>query len=110
LADCGAGSKNTIEATVRITNNGPLASAPTVVTARWPAPITRANSAFGPCFDRCDVPALNSGQSVNVKFFGAAFDSRITGPGRATFVVDPEQTLFDSVVGNNTVTGTVCTG
>lgn len=109
-ADCGTGSKNTIEATVTVRNNGPLASAPTIVTARWPTPITRASTTFGSCFDRCDVPALNSGQSVVLKLFGAAFDSRISGSGRATFTVDPEQILFDSVVGNNSVTGTVCTG
>jgi hypothetical protein len=106
LADCGAGSKNTIEATVTVRNNGPFASAPTIVTAQWPAPITSG----GTCFDRCDVPALNSGQSVVVKLFGAAFDSKIFGEGKATFTVDPAQTLFDSVVGNNSVTGTVCTG
>jgi hypothetical protein len=114
-ADCGAGSKNTIEATVTVRNNGPYASAPTIVTARWPAPITSPNTAIsgvpaGACFDRCDVPALNSGQSVVVKLFGAAFDAKISGSGRATFTVDPAQTLFDSIVGNNSVTGTVCTG
>ncbi|HEU4463590.1 MAG TPA: hypothetical protein VFS53_00960, partial [Gemmatimonadota bacterium] len=114
-ADCGAGSKNTIEATVTIRNNGPNASARTIVTARWPTRITAPNTAIsgvpaGACFDRCDVPALNPGQSVVVKLFGAAFDTRISGPGIATFTVDPAQTLFDSVVGNNSVTGTVCTG
>jgi uncharacterized repeat protein (TIGR01451 family) len=114
-ADCGAGSRNTIEATVTIRNNGPQASGPTIVTARWPAGITAPNTAIsgvpaGACFDRCDVPALKSGQSVVVKLFGGAFDVRLSGPGNATFTVDPAQTLFDSVVGNNSVTGTVCSG
>ena len=113
-ADCGAGSRNTIEATVTVRNNGPQASGPTIVTARWPAGITRPPSVSGvpagACFDRCDVAALNSGQSVVVKLFGGAFDVRLSGPGIATFTVDPAQTLFDSVVGNNSVTGTVCTG
>ena len=114
-ADCGAGSRNTIEATVTVRNNGPNASGPTLVTARWPARITSPNTAIsgvpaGACFDRCDVPALKSGQSVVVKLFGAAFDVRISGPGIATFTVDPAQTLFDSIVGNNSVSGTVCTG
>lgn len=114
-ADCGAGSRNTIEATVTVRNNGPNASGPTIVTARWPTRITAPNTAIsgvpaGACFDRCDVPALNPGQSVVVDLFGAAFDTRISGPGRATFTVDPAQVLFDSVVGNNSVTATVCTG
>lgn len=113
-ADCGAGSRNSIEATVTVRNNGPNTSGPTIVTARWPAGITRpalvSGVPVGACFDRCDVPTLKSGQSVVVKLFAGAFDVNISGPGIATFTVDPAQTLFDSVVGNNSVTGTVCSG
>ena len=113
-ANCGAGSRNTIEASVTVRNNGPNASGPTIVTARWPAGITSpplvSGVPAGACFDRCDVPALKSGQSVVVKLFGGAFDVGISGPGRATFTVDPAQTLFDSILGNNSVTETVCTG
>jgi hypothetical protein len=114
-ADCGAGSNNTIEASLSIRNNGPNASGPTIVTARWPAGITPPNTAIsgvpaGACFDRCAVPALSPGQSIAVRLFGGAFDVKISGEGRATFTVDPEQELFDSVVGNNSVTATVCTG
>ena len=113
-ADCAAGSRNTIEATVTVRNNGPHASGPTIVTARWPAGITQpalvSGVPAGACFERCDVPALSSGQSVVVKLFAGAFDVNLSGPGKATFTVDPSQTLFDSVVGNNSVTGTVCSG
>lgn len=114
-ADCGAGSRNTIEVSLTVKNNGPNPSSPTIITAQWPARIVPPNTAIsgvpaGACFDRCDVPGLNSGQSTVVKLFGGAFDANILGAGRATFTVDPAGTLFDAVVGNNSVTGTVCTG
>ena len=90
---------------VEVKNNGPYQSTPTTVTTTWPAGI-RASSG---CFDRCNVPALTLGQVVRLTFRGridAAFNT-LTQP---TFVLDPNQVVFDPITGNNRVTITACGG
>ncbi len=91
---------------VDVKNNGPYQSPPTTVTTTWPAAIRAASSG---CFDRCNVPALTLGQVVRLTFRGridAAFNT-LTQP---TFVLDPNQAVFDPITGNNRVTITACGG
>jgi Domain of unknown function DUF11 len=91
---------------VDVKNNGPYQSPPTTVTTTWPAAIRAASSG---CFDRCNVPALTLGQVVRLTFRGridAAFNT-LTQP---TFVLDPNQAVFDPIIGNNRVTITACGG
>jgi uncharacterized repeat protein (TIGR01451 family) len=91
---------------VEVKNNGPYQSPPTTVTTTWPAGIRAASSG---CFDRCNVPALTLGQTIRLTFRGridAAFNT-LTQP---TFVLDPNQVVFDPIVGNNRVTITACGG
>jgi hypothetical protein len=113
VPDCGPSSNNIIKISLTVRNNGPYRSAPTIVTAQWPAPIVRVSADISgvtppACFDRCDVPALNSGQSIEVFLFGGAFDANISGPASATIRLDPAGIVFDPVVGNNSVTSSVC--
>lgn len=113
--DCGPRSNNVIKVSLTVKNNGPYRSAPTIVTAQWPPRIVKVSSNISgvtpeACFDRCDVPALDPGQSIAVPLFGGAFDTNISGPATATIRLDPAGIVFDPVVGNNSVTSTVCTG
>jgi hypothetical protein len=112
VPDCGPGSNDVIKISLTVRNNGPYRSAPTIVTAQWPVPIVRVSARSGtppePCFDRCDVPALDSGQSIEVLLFGGAFDANLSGPANATIRLDPAGIVFDPVIGNNSVTSLVC--
>lgn len=98
-----------------VKNNGPSRSSPTRVKTEWPSGIIASNQpAEASCFDSCPISALNPGQSIEVTMTGI-----ILGPFQCTSVfvggkcpravqvtstVDPDQTLFESVVGNNKVT------
>jgi uncharacterized repeat protein (TIGR01451 family) len=91
---------------VDVKNNGPYQSPATAVTTTWPAGFTAPSSG---CFDRCNVPALTPGQTVRLTLRGriaAAFNTL----AQPTFVLDPDQTVFDPIVGNNRVTITACGG
>jgi hypothetical protein len=71
----------------------------------WPANIGPPPG--GGCFDRCTVPALDRGQSHDVRARGSVnADRRDTAA--ADVVVDPDQALFDPVLANNRVTPIVC--
>jgi hypothetical protein len=94
-----AGDLFAIQLKLRVKNNGPFASAPTIVEATWPAGFS---AALVGCFNRCNVPAIAPGQDVSVPFF--AVHSLNSGQIRVTPTVDPQQRIFDPILGNNTLT------
>ena len=102
---CVARSANFINVSLTVKNNGPFASRPTSVVIDWPTGISSGVAAQ--CFDSCNVPALNPGQSFSILSIGHA-DVTIQGNASATATVDSGNQLFDSIRANNRVTLQVC--
>jgi hypothetical protein len=101
--ECRRGDTINLGLTAR--NEGLFRSSPTSVVVSWPANIGPPPG--GGCFDRCTVPALDRGQSHDVRARGSVnADRRDTAA--ADVVVDPDQALFDPVLANNRVTPIVC--
>jgi hypothetical protein len=73
------------------------------VNATWPPQIGTAGEA---CFDRCNVPALDPGQSASLILSATVIAN--SAVGSVTAQLDPNQTLFDPIVSNNRVTMPVC--
>jgi uncharacterized repeat protein (TIGR01451 family) len=96
-------SRMSIAVTLAVKNNGPFRSPATIITATWPAQIGTANES---CFDRCNVPALDPGQSVNLIL--SATVTANSAAGSVTAQLDPNQTVFDPIVSNNRFTKVVC--
>jgi hypothetical protein len=94
-----AGDRFAVQLRLTVRNNGPFGSAPTVVEATWPAGFS---AALVGCFSRCNIPALAPGQSESATFFGV--HSLESGQARLAPTVDPQQRIFDPILGNNTVT------
>ena len=92
-----------IALTLAVKNNGPFRSPATIVTATWPAQI---GAGGGACFDRCNVPALDPGQSVVLTLSATVIAN--SAAGSVTAQLDPNQTLFDPILSNNRVTKVVC--
>jgi uncharacterized repeat protein (TIGR01451 family) len=86
-----------------IKNNGPFRSPATIVTAVWPSQIGTAGEA---CFDRCNVPALDPGQTAGLNLSATVINNFASG--QVTVQLDPNQALFDPIVSNNRVTKYVC--
>lgn len=100
-AQCLSGMAIRLDLVVK--NNGPNASGSTRVATEWPAGIVSSESST--CFNSCDVPAVNPGQSVTI-VMGGLVNVNLAAGTRITSTVDPAGTLFDAVVGNNRVTFT----
>jgi uncharacterized repeat protein (TIGR01451 family) len=96
-------SRMGIALTLTVKNNGPFRSPATVVNATWPPQIGTAGEA---CFDRCNVPALDPGQSASLILSATVIAN--SAVGSVTAQLDPNQTLFDPIVSNNRVTMPVC--
>lgn len=99
------------ELRLTVNNNGPYASRATTIRTAWPAGIiAHPDRAGHPCFDSCPVPQVNPGQSIQVTMTGimrGPFEALLTHPARTvqvTSTADPNQTLLETVVGNNKVT------
>ncbi len=110
----GAKHVKTFKLQLSVKNNGPSRSSPTRVKTEWPSGIIASTQpAEASCFDSCPISALNPGQSIEVAMTGIILGPfqcsgivRGTCPRtvQVTSTVDPDQTLFESVVGNNKVT------
>lgn len=100
-----------------VKNNGPNPSTPTTVRTDWPSGIVAStNTQEAACFDSCPISALNSGQTIAVTVTGiivgpfqcsGGVGGKCPTPVQVIPSVDPDQTLFDSVVSNNKVTLTI---
>lgn len=96
-------SRMGIVLSLAVKNNGPFRSPATIVTATWPPQI---GTAGGACFDRCNVPALDPGQTHSLALSATVITNFASG--QVTAQLDPNQTIFDPIVSNNRVTMPVC--
>ena len=91
-----------------VRNRGPNRSAPTVIAAEWPTGVAGVGPFSGgppnPCFERCAVPALNSGQTTRIDLFARSVEQVLLL--RARFRV--EAPALDPVASNNSLTVTLC--
>ena len=105
------GEREFREYTAKLTvkNNGPNRSTATTLRVQWPTNFTVSNDS-SVCFRDCSVGAIDPGQSIQIRVKGV-----LLGPfqgGKSTTVqiactVDPNQTLLDAVLSNNTLSSSL---
>jgi hypothetical protein len=100
-ANCGAGFAIRLDLDVK--NNGPYPSRATRIGTVWPRGIVSSESST--CFDSCNVPALNPGQSSTI-IMGGLVEANLSAGTRITSTVDPALTILDPSLANNKVTFT----
>jgi uncharacterized repeat protein (TIGR01451 family) len=101
-----------VRLSVVVTNTGPYASPATTLATQWPSAQINESQGPGSCntSHRCSVavPALASGASTTI-LGGARWrhDSHDPASGGIIITADPNQTVFDPIIGNNATQVTV---